>query len=264
MGARWYDNSIARWTQPDNVIPGNQGIQALDRYAYTNNNPIRYKDPTGHWIETALDLAFIGYDIYQIQQEGWTLVNTVALVADIACAIVPVGTGGGPAIRAAMVGGDVVGAYSKAAVHLPEAFKVAQGAENLFQFIEGDSGPAGKPDNHGSPKPSDRTVNSIGKPYPEIKDPRTGQSIPAPPDDLVKVPSEQRVKWTKSERSAFIAEWMDKGFPEPPGGWAEYDIHHIIPKEYGGSNDFWNLVPVLRDDHQQLLNPWWMYYDDIY
>lgn len=28
------------------------------------------------------------------------------------------------------------------------------------------------------------------------------------------------------------------------GGWAEYDIHHIKPREYGGTNDFWNLVPV--------------------
>jgi len=31
------------------VIPlASQGVQAWDRYAYTNNNPVRYNDPSGH------------------------------------------------------------------------------------------------------------------------------------------------------------------------------------------------------------------------
>jgi len=34
----------------------------------------------------------------------------------------------------------------------------------------------------------------------------------------------------------------------------------IIPREYGGTNDFSNLVPVLRDVHRQEFNPWWMGY----
>ncbi|MFZ6018219.1 MAG: HNH endonuclease [Chloroflexota bacterium] len=32
--------------------------------------------------------------------------------------------------------------------------------------------------------------------------------------------------------------------------WNLYDIHHIIPRQYGGTNAFENLVPVLRDVHQ--------------
>lgn len=48
-GARWYDPSLGRFTQPDSIIPlASQGVQAWDRYAYTNNNPIRYNDPSGH------------------------------------------------------------------------------------------------------------------------------------------------------------------------------------------------------------------------
>jgi hypothetical protein len=46
----------------------------------------------------------------------------------------------------------------------------------------------------------------------------------------------------------------------PPGGWAAYDIHHIRPREYGGTNAFDNLVPVLRDVHQNQFNPWWRNY----
>jgi len=47
--ARWYDSSLSRFAQADTVIPIDvQGVQAWDRYAYTNNNPVRYTDPTGH------------------------------------------------------------------------------------------------------------------------------------------------------------------------------------------------------------------------
>ena len=44
--ARWYDPALGRFAQADSIIP--DGIQGLDRYAYTNNNPIRYTDPSGH------------------------------------------------------------------------------------------------------------------------------------------------------------------------------------------------------------------------
>ena len=47
-GARWYDSSLGRFTSPDTMIPSTQGVQAWDRYAYVNNNPVRYKDPSGH------------------------------------------------------------------------------------------------------------------------------------------------------------------------------------------------------------------------
>jgi len=52
--ARWYDSSLGRFAQADTVIPS--GIQGYDRYAYVNNSPLKYTDPSGHdawWCETA-------------------------------------------------------------------------------------------------------------------------------------------------------------------------------------------------------------------
>jgi len=43
------DPSLGRFTQPDTIVPtSTQGTQAWDRYAFVNNNPIKYTDPTGH------------------------------------------------------------------------------------------------------------------------------------------------------------------------------------------------------------------------
>jgi len=46
--ARWYDPAVGRFAQADTIVPG--GIQGLDRYAYVNNSPVNYSDPTGHVI----------------------------------------------------------------------------------------------------------------------------------------------------------------------------------------------------------------------
>jgi len=47
--ARWYDPYLNRWAQPDTIVlQASQGVQAWDRYAYANNNPVRYTDPSGH------------------------------------------------------------------------------------------------------------------------------------------------------------------------------------------------------------------------
>ncbi len=46
--SRFYDPALGRFSSPDSIIPSTQGVQGWDRYAYVNNNPIRYNDPTGH------------------------------------------------------------------------------------------------------------------------------------------------------------------------------------------------------------------------
>ena len=53
--ALWYDPYLNRFTQPDSIVPlASQGTQAWDRYAFVNNNPVRYNDPTGHDTECGI------------------------------------------------------------------------------------------------------------------------------------------------------------------------------------------------------------------
>jgi RHS repeat-associated protein len=44
--ARWYDPTLGRFAQADTIVPG--GVQGYDRYAYVNNAPTRFTDPSGH------------------------------------------------------------------------------------------------------------------------------------------------------------------------------------------------------------------------
>ncbi|MBJ6764572.1 VCBS repeat-containing protein [Myxococcaceae bacterium JPH2] len=47
MRGRVYDSVLARFLSPDAFIPNPLSSQALNRYSYVYNNPLRYTDPTG-------------------------------------------------------------------------------------------------------------------------------------------------------------------------------------------------------------------------
>jgi len=52
FNARFYSSRLGRFISADTIIPEQtQGVQAWDRYAGMNNNPIRYKDSSGHTAE---------------------------------------------------------------------------------------------------------------------------------------------------------------------------------------------------------------------
>jgi RHS repeat-associated protein len=48
-GARYYDPAIGRFISPDSIVQEYTNPQTLNRYSYVINNPLIYKDPTGHW-----------------------------------------------------------------------------------------------------------------------------------------------------------------------------------------------------------------------
>ncbi len=46
--ARYYEAEIGRFITADNIINGEYSTQGWNRFAYVKNNPVRYKDPSGH------------------------------------------------------------------------------------------------------------------------------------------------------------------------------------------------------------------------
>ena len=48
--ARYYDAYLNRFIQPDSIIPNFYNPQYLNRYSYVRNNPVRYTDPSGHFV----------------------------------------------------------------------------------------------------------------------------------------------------------------------------------------------------------------------
>jgi RHS repeat-associated protein len=57
-GARWYDPLIGRFIQADTIVPNPGNPQALNRYSYVYNNPLRYTDPTGLFTQDEIKQFF--------------------------------------------------------------------------------------------------------------------------------------------------------------------------------------------------------------
>ena len=119
---------------------------------------------------------------------------------------------------------------------------------------------------------SSSVVNSKGVAYPEVKDIRTEQNMVFPEGVGSRVPKDSRVGWYRNQSEAnlyrvndtdilckkdYIDEWYRRGYQAPEGGWNLYEIHHITPREFGGSAEFENMVPLLKDVHRKVVTPWW-------
>ena len=115
----YYSGSyLKHFVSPDSLIPDPYNSLDYNRYSYSRYNPLKYTDSTGHWVETALDIAFITYDVYDISANGLNWENGLSLAADVVGAALPLVTGGGLAVRAF--------------AHADDAIKVANTADNVI------------------------------------------------------------------------------------------------------------------------------------
>ncbi len=122
--ARFYSQSLGRFIQPDTIIPSVSIPQTWNRYSYTQNNPTRFVDPSGHFIETLFDVAMILVDVADIAKNGLNVSNGAALILDVAAVIIPgVPAVGGLAIKAAKAANAVDNAM--------DAAKLVNKADNL-------------------------------------------------------------------------------------------------------------------------------------
>ena len=115
-GARWYDPALSRWIQPDSLIPeSTQGVQAWDRFAYVNNSPILFNDPSGHCL--LLCTIIIGAAVGAIVGAVGYTAYTVATGTEFNSSHMLLAAGGG-AVAGALIGsgvGIVAGVTSGAA-----------------------------------------------------------------------------------------------------------------------------------------------------
>ena len=126
--ARWYDAQLGRFLQADPVIPDPGTPASLNRYSYVHNNPIKHTDPTGHWLDTALDIVSLGVTINDIRREGFTTVNTLSLAADVGALILPGVAGGGLAVKAVARSGRLARAGNRVRRAVSGAARTAWGA----------------------------------------------------------------------------------------------------------------------------------------
>jgi hypothetical protein len=71
MGARRYDAQLGRWISADTIIPNPNDPQTLNRYSYVRGNPLKYVDPTGHFIQCKSDGTCYD-DGYSVSNPGFT------------------------------------------------------------------------------------------------------------------------------------------------------------------------------------------------
>lgn len=90
--------------------------------------------------------------------------------------------------------------------------------------------------------------------YPSCTEPYTRKKIYVPPTNL-KVDQKKR---DNSFRNKYIANFKKKN-PNAKINWSSYQIHHMRPLKYGGSNALSNGIAVTEASHTKLTS-WWSSY----
>jgi RHS repeat-associated protein len=104
--ARYYDPGLGRFVSADTVVPELGNPQALNRYAYVTNNPIRFVDPTGHQGGPWSKIKKIITDIIQKTRQtriDWNL-RQYTPPAEHGGSVISLGAAGGTAARIPSIG----------------------------------------------------------------------------------------------------------------------------------------------------------------
>ncbi|KAA8998360.1 hypothetical protein F4V43_16540 [Paenibacillus spiritus] len=120
LRARWYDPSIGRFITEDTWEGRINHPDSQNPYIYVMNNPLIYVDPSGHILDTLLDVGSLIYDTYKLAKDpSWGNAGYVAL--DAASALVPFVPSASSAVRAGKAlskaddGTDIASSAAKAA-----------------------------------------------------------------------------------------------------------------------------------------------------
>ena len=113
LRARYYNPANGRFTQQDAwAFMDASDPLSLNLYTYCCNNPVQYKDPSGHAIETIWDLASLGFSIVEVISNPSDPWAWVGLAGDIADVVIPCVGGIGEAVDAVNAGRKTAKAVS--------------------------------------------------------------------------------------------------------------------------------------------------------
>ena len=88
LRARYYQPELGRFLTRDSYTGEDDDPLTLHLYTYCGNDAINNVDPSGHFFETILDIASIGYSVYSLVTEpSWE--NAAYLAWDVAATVVP-------------------------------------------------------------------------------------------------------------------------------------------------------------------------------
>lgn len=132
MGARYYDATLGRFmgVDPVNFQPDN--LHSFNRYTYASNNPYKYIDPDGRYVEAAFEAASLALGITSFQDNlssgnyGSAAVDAAGVAFDTVAAAIPFVPG------AAGLG---IGAYRTG--HAAEGVANVSIASGKFDYIFG-------------------------------------------------------------------------------------------------------------------------------
>lgn len=102
-------------------------------------------------------------------------------------------------------------------------------------------------------------TNKRAEVYPSYSDPYSPKVMTDPARaDWARVTP---IPWTTSDRGNFIKEYSEL-YPNNSWNWSGTvtEIHHIRPRNLGGTNDFSNLIPLPKSFHQTIVTPWFSGY----
>jgi len=124
-GARYLDAKYSRWLSADPAVSdyvsgtsaGEGGIYNqvnFNLYHYANNNPVKYTDPDGNFVETAWDIFSLATGVASLVTNvkagnvKGAVIDGLGIVADVAAVALPCIPGGASAaIKAARITGSV-------------------------------------------------------------------------------------------------------------------------------------------------------------
>ncbi|MBI5854034.1 MAG: RHS repeat-associated core domain-containing protein [Nitrospirae bacterium] len=106
--ARYYDAILCRFISADTLVGNPKDPQDLNRYGYARNNPLKYTDPTGHFVEWVIAVAIVAGAVTAGIQSDWNP-KAVVLGAVIAGASAAAGSAAGIYVSSSLGAGALAG-----------------------------------------------------------------------------------------------------------------------------------------------------------